>query len=262
MTRDLISSQSSQCAVGLYNLNQKTQEVCWFFWVKICYAVQNLSKKTSVMGAWRVLWLKSQAKSKLSNNLLKIWGKFNFFAIWENKWLEIQQNNKVELFLDFKFGKNLFQDPFLTSWWGQGGQVGGQILMFTQSLSNSQRMNLFGSYLNIVSKIWKKFILRPFLTPPPPQGGGGGIVNWGSNTNFNSIFTKFTLNGPFWKLSTLSESNLEKIHSMTPFWPLKGIRGSSGGEILVFNQSSPNSHWTDRFGNYQHFLSQIWKNTF
>ena len=57
----------TQCAVGLYNLNKKCQEFCLFFWVNICYNIQNLSKKPSVIRASKVL----KAKNHFLSNTLK-----------------------------------------------------------------------------------------------------------------------------------------------------------------------------------------------
>ena len=51
----LIHSSCSQCAVAFFNENQKTQEVCWFFWVNTFYTNQNLSRKPSVNRAAKIL---------------------------------------------------------------------------------------------------------------------------------------------------------------------------------------------------------------
>ena len=60
-------SPPSQCAVAFFNVNQKTQEVCWYFWVNIFYTNQNLSKKPSVNRAAKIL----QPKNHFLSDLLK-----------------------------------------------------------------------------------------------------------------------------------------------------------------------------------------------
>ena len=61
------SNYVTQCAVAFFNVNQKTQEVCWYFWVNIFYTNQNLSKKPSVNRAAKIL----QPKNHFLSNLLK-----------------------------------------------------------------------------------------------------------------------------------------------------------------------------------------------
>ena len=64
---DLVKKYRTQCAAAFFNVNQKTQEVCWYFWVNIFNTNQNFSKKPSVNRAAKIL----QPKNQFLSNLLK-----------------------------------------------------------------------------------------------------------------------------------------------------------------------------------------------